>query len=719
MFRILGALLCVVFMTCLASCSSDSGDMNPAVPAGKTGVAQENARQLWGLWEFTANPDAATLDAVPMRNGSMHLNALLFLEPPALVYLTLESVQFNGNIIEADIGLQHPFLGLTKFTGFDVCGSLITGGSITGFTDTELIMAGDGDTRLLNADGYTRWWNPAEFPVNTGTMFSYIDGLLGAPDSIADYNSTLNGYKYFADGLGPDDTLDTVVLANRGLFTAGQKNVRHYSIEMGAGGLVFNYAVDANWAFPTGEHPYEAPGDFGPGANRVEAWRVNITEIENTLGYDGDFGGGHLLMEVDVYDWFDADFNTVSAESLSEIDQVTTGTPVSTGDGYATYELDLSGDDLTQDGNIDLLITVASDVTGYQGLLPGKTVSAYFIHETNVADLLPGDCPTGIHSEFFGEGEFMPSGNYNIPPHDAAILTSGLYTKEFLICGNGFAGSGVAGFDISTLGPSEPHGFIGLIGVGAPSSMDVSVNYDNIFIVMPYPVDNYDEIDVYRTDGTPVQTIYSPHGGAVVALDVTPTEELWFIELVGNTHYLHHATAIAEWTWNIIDADSQTILTDLVTVPHVFDLIYEPATDRVFVYHADLNGSITGYDASGTGPPAELTAISKTQIWSAEGPLNYIAETAYNTGADIELDLVDGTLSNCRITIFANFTTGGTSIKKFDADLNTLNTAALTGGPFSTFAIAVEPLLNMRRLVFLPLTDFDDDYYLYSPPTNW
>jgi len=45
----------------------------------------------------------------------MHLNALKFLDPPALLNLTLEAVQFNGSLISADIGLRHPFLGLTNF----------------------------------------------------------------------------------------------------------------------------------------------------------------------------------------------------------------------------------------------------------------------------------------------------------------------------------------------------------------------------------------------------------------------------------------------------------------------------------------------------------------------------------------------------------------------------------------------------------------------------
>ena len=79
------------------------------------------------------------------------VNALPFLEPPALVNLTLDSLEFNGNIIDADIGLRHPFIGLTEFTGFDVCGVLISNGSISGFSNPDITIAGNGDTRLLHA----------------------------------------------------------------------------------------------------------------------------------------------------------------------------------------------------------------------------------------------------------------------------------------------------------------------------------------------------------------------------------------------------------------------------------------------------------------------------------------------------------------------------------------------------------------------------------------
>ena len=54
-------------------------------------------------------------------------------------------------------------------------------------------------------------------------FLGYQDGLLGTPDSTADYNSTLNAYKYYCDDLDDiTDTLDDVILENRGMFSAGR-----------------------------------------------------------------------------------------------------------------------------------------------------------------------------------------------------------------------------------------------------------------------------------------------------------------------------------------------------------------------------------------------------------------------------------------------------------------------------------------------------------------
>ncbi len=382
-FSLAAILLAVAF---IFGCSG--GTAQPVIPSESQPPANTadsiSSHSLWGLWQFTADPTAGTLDVVPLRTTDLHLNALPFLEPPPFVYLTLETLHINGNIIETDIGLRHPFLGLNQFTGFDVCGIFISNGSLSGFDDPALVMAGDADTRMLNPDGYSRWWNPTEFPDN-GTIFGYTDGELGTPDSIGDYNSTLNGYKYYCDDLDdPDDPLSDVSLVGRGVFSAGHKNVRHYTIELAGATKIFNYAVDAAWKFPSGAPPYDVPGDFGPLANRQEAWRADVTETLNTLWDDGIFSGGALSLSIDVYDWFNASLNQVSVQSPGNFDPVNAGAPIGGGPGYSTYEVDIPSA-TPGAGWIDILITASCEDSGYGGAIPGAPVAAYFIHTAPVA----------------------------------------------------------------------------------------------------------------------------------------------------------------------------------------------------------------------------------------------------------------------------------------------------------------------------------------------
>ncbi len=394
-------------------CSSVSAPnpVSPVLPGDRASMG--GSHQLLGLYQFRIVPEDARLDITPMRAAAMHLNALPFLEPPALVNLSLDYLEFNGDQVTADIGLRHPFLGLTEFTGFDVCGIFIASGSVSGFDDAALVMAGDGDTRLMNPDGYTRWWNPAEFPVNEGTMFSYNDGLLGTPYSMGDFNCTLNGYKYYTDDLDANDDIDEADPGARGIFSAGQKNVRRFIIKMDAG-LVFNYAVDANWKFPEGAPPYEAPDDFAPDANRPEAWRIDITETTNTLWNDGSASGGELGLSVDVYSHFDAALQTVRIESAGNFDTASSGAPVGGGEGYSTYEIDIT-DATPLPDSIDLFITVECDKSGYGGMLPGIPQAVYFTSSADVADENPNPPLVGVFVDGDNAGDPLEDGSMEHP----------------------------------------------------------------------------------------------------------------------------------------------------------------------------------------------------------------------------------------------------------------------------------------------------------------
>jgi hypothetical protein len=352
-------------------------------------LEEDFSHNLLGLYSFICEPGAGTVDIIPLRHAGLHLNALSFLEPPPLVNVTIEGKpQFSGNILDVDIGIRNPFLGQTLYTGFDVCGIIFTHGSQTGFSDPDIIMAGEGDTRLLNADGYTRWWNPSEFP-HGDTIFNYVDGLLGNPADSADFNCTINGYKYFADGLEKDDPLTALNPVWRGMFQAGQKNIRHYTIDL-SGGLIFNYAVDACWKFPTGEPPYNPQTDFPPEANRPEAYNVTITTLESDLYYDESTGeaGGDLRLLIGVFDHFNANLNAVYAESLAGLPLTQAG-PIVGGDGYSAYEIGFTGDSMTHSGSGELLITVQSEKDGHGSILPGKPVCAYFTYTFSINSQSP------------------------------------------------------------------------------------------------------------------------------------------------------------------------------------------------------------------------------------------------------------------------------------------------------------------------------------------
>ncbi len=356
---------------------------NPVVPSEKIAGDSTSSHQLLGLWQFVADPDAGTLDVIHLRDADLHLNALKFLEPPVNLYLTLEGPpQFNGNILDVDIGLTHPFAGQHEYTGFDVSGIFISHGTVSGFTDADIVLPGEGDTRLLNADGYSRWWNPVDYPAGN-TIFNYIDGLLGTPHEVAQFNCTVNGYKYFCDNLGLNDELGELDPGTEsGMFSAGQKNVRHYTIDLGDE-FVFNYAVDANWKKPTSGPPYFPPDCFPPGAWRPEAWNVSIQELENTLWYSGSVSGGDLSLLIDVWDHFDAGSNTVIVESLGNFNLFSSDTPVGGGPGYSTYQVDII-DATPSSGIVDALITV-------EAVVPGGNLCAYFTHRA-FADVGYSEC---------------------------------------------------------------------------------------------------------------------------------------------------------------------------------------------------------------------------------------------------------------------------------------------------------------------------------------
>ncbi len=292
-----------LFLLLLVSCSSTSTNVTVGDLPVRESASGNTSHRLMGMWQFMWDPETQDLEYCQLRVSDMHLNVLGWLEPAPLLFLTLESdIEYDhiNNLITVDIGLSHPFAGLNEFAGFDVKGIVISRADLIDATPSrDLKMPGPNTLHLVNADGYSRMWNPDEFPYDPeNDIFTYRDGMLGAPDDWANYDAQLNGYKYFCDGLGPGDPVSNMPFTNRGLFVPGTKNIRTYQLAMPQG-LIFNYAVDASWEFPSGGAPWAIPDDYPISANSPEAYHIDYS-LEGMMFSEN--AGSDLNLYITVYD---------------------------------------------------------------------------------------------------------------------------------------------------------------------------------------------------------------------------------------------------------------------------------------------------------------------------------------------------------------------------------------------------------------------------------
>ncbi len=313
-------LFTIISAVVLALSVAGCGGGTPVVPSGGSGADTAAClsspgdgaagRVLWGVYDITINAETLEAEVVPLRGPMFTANVTQFMQPPfSKIYMISlkvdpSSTPATGYFV-VDVTLRHPFPGLDFYNGFDVRGILMSDGSGNLSHDSTAVYAGDGDTMLVNADGYTRWWNWQEFaPQNT--IFGPTRGKLAPPNKPS---GTVNGYKYFADGLDLNDAVKSVDPATRGQFTSTAANTRRYAIQfrMSGGKIVFdfNYAVDASWAKPDESYAPDYPPEAFPwDANCAEAFLMTLEDAGSTAWYVDDINkGGTLALDVEVYDW--------------------------------------------------------------------------------------------------------------------------------------------------------------------------------------------------------------------------------------------------------------------------------------------------------------------------------------------------------------------------------------------------------------------------------
>ncbi len=310
MNRWLGPFATLVLAAMIAVGCSDGNDSPLAATAGPgnpklTADVGQPQMHLWGYYTVYMDLASGRVEAIPMRNATgvepSPWNVANFINgnPANLSFHINKTIVGDDGIdVDIDVSITHPFPGMSQYNGYDVRGIFIGDGHGT-LEYSGLRYAVRGVDQYLGMppdpwapDGYTRWWNPDEFP-HPGIL-GYTKGIFATPGYQG--SATLNPYMYFADGLGAEaDLMEFLVsTGNHGVFSAGKKNTRNYRINFPTPtpNVKFNYAIVASWE---GE-------DIHP-ANGSEAMGITA-EVTDSLYYvDPTDWGGDLILDLGVFDW--------------------------------------------------------------------------------------------------------------------------------------------------------------------------------------------------------------------------------------------------------------------------------------------------------------------------------------------------------------------------------------------------------------------------------
>lgn len=384
---------------CFASCAQGGRLTNPVIP-GDGGQVTANQRdgfteyeaaidisdgemawtgaghELWGFFAIYVNPGEMKADIISLRETASHFNVLSWLEAgPCYSCVEIAGVAPGpGGSLNIDISITHPFSNL-NLTGFDVRGIAMFDGSHefpAHIATTSDRSAGEGE--LVNADGYTRLYNPST--ARFGPFQGFWKGGLATNELPS---STLNGYKRFISDR-PDNT--------RNAFWPSDTVTVTYQVDMpdSPNPFVFGYAVDASWAPPLTKPVTDPMTQFPVSANCPEAWKIEVSETP--VGEGLTDCGGVTKLTIDVYDRQEKDTgHDVLVECPELFENSITASWKEDGDGFTRYEAAIWNSEHAPEGSYMCLVSKQEDWPNNH-----MDPSAFYIHTLNVvkhADSLP------------------------------------------------------------------------------------------------------------------------------------------------------------------------------------------------------------------------------------------------------------------------------------------------------------------------------------------
>jgi hypothetical protein len=440
-------ILTLIVMGCSGNPASPDVNGQSELTIGRS-VSTGPVHHCFGYCIFNVDTASMDVEVLPVRSTDWHLNLVGLLNSTmgvGAVMIPSQSDPSNGLFV-MDISLTHPFGDKPQFTGFDVKGILIGPGTVNA---AGHVFAGLNDTRLLNADGYTVWWNPTHF--TQPGILGYTQGRL-SPTPPSFLTATVNGYKGFADSLdATEDFRDVMIPAinddnSRAVFTAGTENTRRFEIQFPTGPLQvrFGYAVDAAWDTPNPNPPENIPDDFGINANQPEPFYLATSVVLNTLYYDaeapgGGIGGGTLDLDIMVSDWQGLDSGDIGSEVLNVFvyaPDLFAGGQAATfteDDGtFAHYGVDLGGVvNPTHSGDTQIILRAgSSDGSTYKQTPAPGLDEALAMYQVLTLDIPNPDCFVDDNNSF-EEATEVPLGDVAYDQVCLAEDESDFYFFEF------------------------------------------------------------------------------------------------------------------------------------------------------------------------------------------------------------------------------------------------------------------------------------------------
>jgi uncharacterized delta-60 repeat protein len=326
---------------------------------------------MWSYHLIWIDPATNEIEIIPLRDSTGHWNVVKFLEQgPCSDCIKLGGVSKNPDgTLNVNVTIEHPFPGLPFYTGFDVRGIGMFGGShffpSAGLVTSDKSM---GEGEVINADGYATLFNPTT--VGYG-LEGYIKGKFSSQTAP---NSTLNGFKRFIS----NDPAN-----KRNAFYAGQQITRTYVVKMPAqpNPSVFGYAVDSCWVPPVNMPVTDPMIDFPPEANCPEPWKIEV--------YDKGPGlmetGGTTKLLIDVFDWQGKDSHGAPVVECPELfNDTKTAVFAGASADYSSWEVTIPNDKHAQVGDYRLLVSIEDNENDPVGK-PWMDLTAYRLTSVSVS----------------------------------------------------------------------------------------------------------------------------------------------------------------------------------------------------------------------------------------------------------------------------------------------------------------------------------------------